>query len=597
MSLPSDHHHLTKRTSPDPLFQQLHQLVQEIIIPGTETLISALVIRLEECINADNNNNIASWAKVKNRLTDSEPEIIECFTNALTQDQQVDQNQDTVVLELMDNEELDQKLVWLNAAHYFENSENAQYICHIRSSLGSLYPQLKGTLPATPERLCESFSTAIALLNPDEDVAQQLFVWFTDHFKSTANELWQKANRLLSEENHASGKKPVNTSLPSELDQEQQALPHSTTTDPELMDNPAAQLVSRGDNLLVEDETSSKKQNNTVTSTDLLKILNTLQAEMIDQLISPTNIREAIIKKLAGEKVTAQLRQQQEDRINTVGWLFHHILASENLPGELTKVIALLHIPILKQAIADDAFLANHHHPARCLLIILSSSSKYCQEPALGDHVLMLMEHTVRTILADHDATPDIFQECLTGFQHNLKEILQTHHTAQDGAPKHEEPTQVVAKNEANECHKSVSLPDTNELTEEIVLFSDTFESTAETEEKLSEPSNKDQQPEEQQVNTQQEPTPTEILHCGQWVEFIGQGDAHRLRCKLSRVSEDRQRYIFVNRSGMTVAQRSASELQKEIAGGSLQILAEHPIFDRAIQAVMGHFKKQPLKR
>ena len=58
-------------------------------------------------------------------------------------------------------------------------------------------------------------------------------------------------------------------------------------------------------------------------------------------------------------------------------------------------------------------------------------------------------------------------------------------------------------------------------------------------------------------------------------------------------MSEDGQRYIFANRSGMTVAQRSANELQKGIENGSVHILDDNPIIDRAIQAVLRRFKKQ----
>ncbi len=88
------------------------------------------------------------------------------------------------------------------------------------------------------------------------------------------------------------------------------------------------------------------------------------------------------------------------------------------------------------------------------------------------------------------------------------------------------------------------------------------------------------------------EPVIIEELHPGQWVEFIGEGDSHRLRCKLARLSKDQHRYIFVNRSGMRVAERSGSELSKGINNGSVRILEENPIFDRAIQAVMERFKK-----
>ncbi len=608
MSLQTKNDCFTVESSPNALFYQLQQLVHEIITPDTETLISTLITRLEEYQKAIDDKDAAHWMDIKNRLITSESAILERFTSALTQEgrQPTNKEPEAVILELMDNEELDQRLLWLDAAHYFENGENSQRICHIKSGLGALYPQHEGTLPATPERLCESFSVAIAPLNPDKSVAQQLFSWFADHFQPAADDLWRKTDQLLSNRkptprkellDKKSCKNPdiVPYSSPFSADLAQPTVPSSTTIASELVTSQATQLVSQVDSLLVEDDPTARKQDNTVSSTALLTVLSRLQLEKNDQQPEPAAMHAAIINALTAEGTTTKISRQHEDRINSIGWFFHHILAGENLSNEITKAIARLQIPILKQAIADDDFLANYHHPARRLLTVLTSSAKYCHNPLLGDHVLMLIEHTVKTIIADHGANNDIFQDCLAGFQHNLEDILQTQHGDPDDLlASDDSPSLNVTENAPDEHPAPTTPQDTNELTEEIILFSDAPESSPETEEKPSAQESNDtsQQVPDQQSNTRQETPLTETLHCGQWVEFIGQGATHRLRCKLSRVSEDQQRYIFVNRSGMTVAQRSASELQKGIVNGSVQILAENPIFDRAIQAVLGHFKK-----
>ena len=606
MSLQTKNDCFTVGSSPNALFYQLQQLIHEIITPDTETLIATLIIRLEEYLKANDDKDAAHWRDIKNRLITSESAILERFTSTLTQQQTNNKEPKAVILELMDNEELDQRLLWLDAAHYFENGENSQRICHIKSSLGTLYPQHESTLPATPERLCESFSVAIAPLNPDKSVAQQLFSWFADHFKPAADDLWYKTDQLLSNRKPDSRKKSLDNKSSKNSDiapgsssfspnLEQVAVPRPTTIASELVNSRTTQLVSQVDSLLMEDDLTAKKQDNTVSSTALLEVLNTLQLEKTDQQPAPAEMHAAIMNALTAEGTTTKISHQHEDRINSIGWFFHHILAGGNLPNEITKAIALLQIPILKQAIADDDFLANYHHPARRLLTALTSSAKYCRNSLLGDHVLMLIEHTVRAIIAEHGANSDIFQNCLAGFQHNLEDILQTQHGEPDDLLASDDfPSRTVTENVPDEHLEPTTQQDTNELTEEIILFSDAPESSSKTEEKPSalESNDKNQQAPDQQSNTRQEPASTETLHCGQWVEFIGQGATHRLRCKLSRVSEDQQRYIFVNRSGMTVAQRSASELQKGIVNGSVQILAENPIFDRAIQAVLGHFKK-----
>ena len=77
----------------------------------------------------------------------------------------------------------------------------------------------------------------------------------------------------------------------------------------------------------------------------------------------------------------------------------------------------------------------------------------------------------------------------------------------------------------------------------------------------------------------------------GQWVEFIGKNE-HRLRCKLATIDLHTDRYVFVNKSGMKVADWSGTELGKAIKNQSLEILDNHQFFDRALQAVMGSFLK-----
>ena len=77
----------------------------------------------------------------------------------------------------------------------------------------------------------------------------------------------------------------------------------------------------------------------------------------------------------------------------------------------------------------------------------------------------------------------------------------------------------------------------------------------------------------------------------GQWVEFIGKND-HRLRCKLATINLRTDRYVFVNKSGMKVAEWSGSELGRAISNHRVELQANHQFFDRALQAVMGNFLK-----
>ncbi|HEY5647256.1 MAG TPA: DUF1631 family protein, partial [Pseudomonadales bacterium] len=80
-------------------------------------------------------------------------------------------------------------------------------------------------------------------------------------------------------------------------------------------------------------------------------------------------------------------------------------------------------------------------------------------------------------------------------------------------------------------------------------------------------------------------------LREGSWVELL-QPSGELLRCKLSTITDPGGRYIFVNRRGMKVAERSRRGLAIELKRKNLTILAESQVFDRALQAVIGNLRQ-----
>lgn len=76
----------------------------------------------------------------------------------------------------------------------------------------------------------------------------------------------------------------------------------------------------------------------------------------------------------------------------------------------------------------------------------------------------------------------------------------------------------------------------------------------------------------------------------GVWVEII-QEDGEKLRCKLAAVVEPGPRYVFVNRRGMKVLEKSRMGLAVDLKRKSLTVLAESQVFDRALQAVIGNLR------
>ncbi|KEI70822.1 hypothetical protein GV64_08740 [Endozoicomonas elysicola] len=623
------------------LFSELNQLVQAIIYPEAEKLIPALSSQLEAHLEEINNDqDIMRWVDIKNRLKKSESSIKKCFINNLTniENEHSKQNEGALTLELLDNAELDHKLLWFSATKHFESSNNSERICRIKLCLESKYPLHEGTYPAMPERICESFSSAIESLHPDHDIEQQLFVWFACHLKKPADELWLKVDQLLIdkglkpkqlsppeilERNSSSSTDQKLVSIPQSYKSRQPAVhqdPYPEMESPQFLDAFADKLVSRLEDMLAEDELIPEAKANRVRAIDLANVLSTLQLEILEQQISIRNLHNSVIGAMEIQGVSSKLSRHHEDLINMIGWLFEYILEDHNLPDEIKKTIALLQIPILKQAILDDAFLTDQEHPARLLLNTLTSAGmQYCKDPKLSSHVLMLIEHTVRTIVSDHSENPDIFQDCLDGFQYNLNIILQPEHddSKNQNHPieSNEQPLENLNQDQDQDQDQENTIdfqaeimPEgETELEEEIILSSvkpgispqeislsevNTEMDKDRLELELTVGKSNEITGEQQDYHSTLEPIIIDELHPGQWVEFIGEGDSHRLRCKLARLSKDRHRYIFVNRSGMRVAERSGSDLRKGIENGSVRIMEENPIFDRAIQAVMERFKK-----
>lgn len=76
----------------------------------------------------------------------------------------------------------------------------------------------------------------------------------------------------------------------------------------------------------------------------------------------------------------------------------------------------------------------------------------------------------------------------------------------------------------------------------------------------------------------------------GMWFELEG-ADRQRIRCKLATILNDGQRFIFVNRKGMKVAERNRAQLGEQLLSGATTALDDNQIFDKALQAVIGNLR------
>jgi Protein of unknown function (DUF1631) len=80
----------------------------------------------------------------------------------------------------------------------------------------------------------------------------------------------------------------------------------------------------------------------------------------------------------------------------------------------------------------------------------------------------------------------------------------------------------------------------------------------------------------------------------GTWFEMQGE-NGEKYRCRLAAIIRPAGKYIFVNRSGMKVAEESKETLALALQQKRLSILDDGMLFDRALEAVIGNLRdKRP---
>ena len=84
-----------------------------------------------------------------------------------------------------------------------------------------------------------------------------------------------------------------------------------------------------------------------------------------------------------------------------------------------------------------------------------------------------------------------------------------------------------------------------------------------------------------------------DAMAVGSWIE-VAKENKHRLRAKLATVIQPIERYIFVNRSGIKVADWLRNEFAKEVACGKVKVLNRGLLFDRAIKNIISNL--EPMK-
>lgn len=86
---------------------------------------------------------------------------------------------------------------------------------------------------------------------------------------------------------------------------------------------------------------------------------------------------------------------------------------------------------------------------------------------------------------------------------------------------------------------------------------------------------------------TNDDPFVKQVEHfvTGCWFEFDNEGQTQR--CKLAAIIKSTGKYIFVNRAGVKVTEKTKMGLAVELRRGSLQVLNDGLLFDRALESII----------
>ncbi len=83
-----------------------------------------------------------------------------------------------------------------------------------------------------------------------------------------------------------------------------------------------------------------------------------------------------------------------------------------------------------------------------------------------------------------------------------------------------------------------------------------------------------------------------DAIEIGNWVEFNLVNGAS-FRCKLSAIIEEASCFVFVNRMGLKVIEKTRSDLAHELRRGRLTVLEQGALIDRALDAVVGSLRSK----
>jgi hypothetical protein len=205
-----------------------------------------------------------------------------------------------------------------------------------------------------------------------------------------------------------------------------------------------------------------------------------------------------------------------------------------------------------------------------------TSESEHARLRALLPQLEKALRHGLTTV-AYHDSDVKQLMQELSQFYKRLLDGQKVEtKTAKEVIADNAAPVEAEIAVEGDVQAPAAAATATQSPVEEIVLSSGGGEPEPATEEPLAE--------DDEHVRIVRE------LKVGTWIEFADENDG-RERAKLSWISPISSKYLFVNRRGLKVCDKTVAALAIELRRGSAVVLEEVPLFDRALDAIVARLR------
>jgi len=288
--------------------------------------------------------------------------------------------------------------------------------------------------------------------------------------------------------------------------------------------------------------------------------------EEFDQFLARENRKATLVEQRTRESERGRIKSQKAQE--TVDQLLKEKLEIRRIPDSVRDILVNGWSRVMFLAyLRDDA----EHGWTQCVRVV--DDLLWCLNPHLEDgereqwvKVVPGLLKALRSGLEEVSYNSSRLDEMMKELKHELTETFRNHSEAEA---------------------RSDAVPSV-----EPVLTRPAVEEPSDSEPSSRQPTAIERQKQLEDAAIAQFIEQINALEVGQWVEFaLINGTS--FRCKLSAIIQEADSFVFVNRMGLKVIEKSRADLAHEMRRRRMTILEQGALVDRALDAVIGSLRRK----